>query len=612
MPPWPEPVVCYIARPKHSALLISHDSALKEAPYSVWLATPLFSIRSTLPLSSWPTLAGGSAQLIVSSAFSLVSSQHPLPCLYPPLSHCATSYNVSFKPPHLALHMGLRRSSWFPAASPEGDSSDDDFFFGTSHSDDTRTQSQRNTDPIFPLASIARQSSANSTTVFQPASFLSSDDSSDDDHLFALTPSYRRRKKPRRINTPRSTFIIGGKLGEGAYGTVREGIDEHSLKIVAIKILDTKRLRKLRGGVEAIRREVAIQRKLRRHKNLIELIDAVEAKEKSKIYIILEMANGSTVQQLADRAQDRRLPESQVQNFAFQTLKGLQYMHGKGVVHRDIKPANLMLTASGLLKISDFGVAEFLNEYDKDDNVSKTSGSPAFQAPEIATGALGYSGRKVDVWALGVTIYYLLTGKIPFEADNLYLLFELIGRGEYEEPEWMNEPCKQVLREMLTVDWEKRSGVDQLLKNSWVTRGDQTLTQDEQKERGWIPVKTRQSEILNNLGDYCKTDEQDGPVPQRGPATTASASTASQTSDPFPLNRFSTRGTQSSRGTFPFFDEPPDFSQSDSKGTSAFGHVDDVPEPETANSERANPSTGSVTREDVGTSSSQRLSCTIA
>lgn len=316
----------------------------------------------------------------------------------------------------------------------------------------------------------------------------------------------------------RTAFILGGKLGEGAYAVVREAIDEQSLRIVAVKVLDLRRLRKLRGGIDAIEREVAVQKRLKRHPNLIELIDVVRAPAKARMYIVLEMANGCTVQQLADSTEDHRLPESQVANFAFQTLKGLQYMHGKGVVHRDIKPSNLMLTANGDLKISDFGVAEFLNEYNVDDNVTRTSGSPAFQAPEIATGAPGYSGRKVDVWALGVTIYFLLTGSIPFEADNLLVLFDLIGKGEYDEPEWMNESCASCIRSMLTVDWEKRMSVDELLKHPWVVRGGVELGKEQQAERGWILIPKKDSGILNIVKNMYKSEEVPSPTHVTSPA----------------------------------------------------------------------------------------------
>jgi serine/threonine-protein kinase 11 len=86
-------------------------------------------------------------------------------------------------------------------------------------------------------------------------------------------------------------------------------------------------------------------------------------------------------------------------------VRGLQFLHGEGIVHRDIKPGNLMLTLNGSLKISDFGVAELLQSFDDPSYSPKSQGSPAFQPPEVASGAERFSGVKGDIWAAGITLY---------------------------------------------------------------------------------------------------------------------------------------------------------------------------------------------------------------
>lgn len=265
---------------------------------------------------------------------------------------------------------------------------------------------------------------------------------------------------------------------------------------MAVKILDLRRLRRCRGGLDAIEREVSVLKRLKKHPNLIELIDVVRLPERGKMYIVLEMANGCTVEQLAALA-GGKLPELQVARIVYFVLLALQYMHGKGVVHRDIKPSNVMLTAGGHVKISDFGVAEFLNEYKSEDNVSRTSGSPAFQAPEIARGELGYSGMKVDVWALGVTTYLLLTGHIPFGGDNLIALFDTIAQGLYDEPDSFSPSLKDVIRRMLIVDWRARDSVDDLLKHPWVIKGSQRVSEQQQLEQAWQPIPRKHIRILD-------------------------------------------------------------------------------------------------------------------
>ncbi|PXF43722.1 Serine/threonine-protein kinase STK11 [Gracilariopsis chorda] len=338
----------------------------------------------------------------------------------------------------------------------------------------------RRSAPTSPTGPPAAQSSF-------PFSFDSS--SSDDDF-----PSGPRR--PKFIQSSKTSFLLGEKLGEGAFAVVREGIDQNTLRLVAIKVLDMRRIKKMRGGAAAVVREVRVQKRLKRHPNLIELIDVIRPKHSSKTYIVLELSNGCTVAQLADR-NNGTLPHTQVANYAYQVLRGLHYMHGKGVVHRDIKPANMMLNVNGTLKISDFGVAEFLDEYNQNDNVSRTSGSPAFQAPEIARGDADYSGMKVDVWALGISIFLLITGRIPFQGDNLVQLFENIGRGTFEMPPELPHDIQHVLSQMLTVDWRQRASVGQLLRHPWIVRGSLIHSDSQMEQLGWIKIPAVRANILD-------------------------------------------------------------------------------------------------------------------
>lgn len=326
--------------------------------------------------------------------------------------------------------------------------------------------------------------------------FLSSSSSEDDEVDALFGSSTRSQRPPKPIVGTKSSFILGDKLGEGAYATVKEGIDQSTLRIVAVKILDLRRLKRVRNSSENIKREVAIQKRLKRHPNLIELIDVIRNGGKPKMYIILEMSTGCTLQTLLDTAPNGKLCESQVASFAYQTLFGLQYMHGRGVVHRDIKPANLMVNVDGTLKISDFGVAEFLNEYNPDDNVSRTSGSPVFQAPEIARGDHDYSGSKVDVWALGVTVYMLLSGKTPFNGETLVSLFQNISVGKFDMLSDVSADCKDVISKFLTISWHDRPTVDEMLKHPWIVQGSSTLSDDAKTELGWRPIPKREFGIM--------------------------------------------------------------------------------------------------------------------
>ncbi|KAI0561089.1 Serine/threonine protein kinase [Gracilaria domingensis] len=359
------------------------------------------------------------------------------------------------------------------------------------------------------------------TLAEQPFPFSFDSSSSEDDF-----PSLPRR--PKHIQGSKSSFLLGEKLGEGAFAVVKEGIDQNSLRLVAVKILDMRRIRKMRGGSDAVLREVRIQKRLKRHPNLIELIDVIRPSQSSKTYIVLELANGCTVAELAER-NGGTLPHTQVANYAYQVLRGLHYMHGKGVVHRDIKPANMMMTTNGALKISDFGVAEFLDEYNQDDSVSRTSGSPAFQAPEIARGDDDYSGMKVDVWALGISVFLLVTGRIPFRGENLMQLFENIGVGDFEIPEDLPDDLRDVLGKMLTVDWRERHSVFELLRHPWIVKGSLVLSDAEKEELGWAQIPAVSVNILDAVKRLYGNDEDmvqtstltDEPPPSETPSPVA-------------------------------------------------------------------------------------------
>lgn len=193
-----------------------------------------------------------------------------------------------------------------------------------------------------------------------------------------------------------------------------------------------------------------------------------------------------------------------------QLMRGLSYIHDRNVVHRDIKPANIMLTSRSELKVSDFGVAEFLDKYVVTDSVSRTSGTPAFQAPEIASGAADYSGRKVDVWAAGVTLYYCLTGVIPFEASTLMGMFTKISAGAYAVPPALDAGAADLLSGMLTVDFEDRLSVEAVLAHPWLADDEPVVAPDGSPQPRRVPQPCRASRILNIVSAMYEDDGDDG------------------------------------------------------------------------------------------------------
>jgi serine/threonine-protein kinase 11 len=317
----------------------------------------------------------------------------------------------------------------------------------------------------------------------------------DETHRWIGSQPGARRARPKLV----ANYVIGAKLGEGAYATVREALNTRTLRICAAKVVDTKKLRRLKGGMEGLKREIRVQKTLQRHANLVELLDVHEDAAKERMYLFMEIANGCAVDALLRRGPNGRLPASQVADIIFQACSGLLAMHRRGIVHRDVKPGNMLLNVDGKLKMSDFGVAEFLDRYNIEDNVTRTSGSPAFQAPEIAKGDDEYSGMKVDVWALGVSAYQLLTGSIPFYADNMVDLFATIARGRYAplSDSIVDASGRSAIESMLVLDWRERASVEELLKHPWVARAENPPSEARREDEGWVPVPRKHFSVLD-------------------------------------------------------------------------------------------------------------------
>ncbi|RCN46723.1 kinase domain protein [Ancylostoma caninum] len=209
-------------------------------------------------------------------------------------------------------------------------------------------------------------------------------------------------------------YLFGAKIGEGSYAKVKEVVDETTLVRRAVKIIKHSRLRKIQNGQENVERELRILNKVK-HENVIRLIEVFRREQKNKLYVVLEFCMGS-VQQLLDAAHENRLSDAETHRYFVDLIKGLEYLHSVGIVHKDIKPANLLVSLDYKLKISDFGVAEELSQFQKDDSCQVVQGTPKFQAPELVSGNTeSYSGFASDLWSCGVTLYNMISGLYPFE-----------------------------------------------------------------------------------------------------------------------------------------------------------------------------------------------------
>lgn len=276
---------------------------------------------------------------------------------------------------------------------------------------------------------------------------------------------YQKKKKEIKMV---GKYVMGDVLGEGSYGKVKEVLDSENLCRRAVKILTKRKLRRIPNGEQNVQREIQLLRNLQ-HKNVVALLDVLYNEEKQKMYMIMEYCVGG-LQELVDSAPEKKLPLFQAHRYFSQLISGLEYLHGCRIIHKDIKPGNLLLSLDQILKISDFGVAEQLDLFAVDDTCTTGQGSPAFQPPEIANGHESFSGTKVDIWSCGVTLYNICTGQYPFEGDNIYRLFENIGRGQWLAPDWLYKLDAQLaglILGLLQAEPAKRYSIQQIRCDPW-------------------------------------------------------------------------------------------------------------------------------------------------
>lgn len=286
-------------------------------------------------------------------------------------------------------------------------------------------------------------------------------------------------------------YVMGDLLGEGSYGKVKEMLDSENLCRRAVKILKRRKLRRIPNGEQNVEREINLLKKLH-HKNVISLVDVIYNDEKQKMYLIMEFCVGS-LQVMLESTSHKKFPLHQAHGYFTQLIDGLEYLHSMRIIHKDIKPGNLLLTLEGDLKISDLGVAETIDLFAEDDTCFQGQGSPAFQPPEIANGVETFPGFKVDVWSSGVTLYNITTGSYPFEGDNIYRLFENIGKGDFTIPLEIEEPLKSLLTGMLDKDPNRRFSIQQIRQHPWFLRKPPKLNVTE------VPIPPLQGDSVHKM-----------------------------------------------------------------------------------------------------------------
>ena len=251
-------------------------------------------------------------------------------------------------------------------------------------------------------------------------------------------------------------------LGKGSFGKVYLGLQKLTNRLVAIKCLE-KLYFKDELTKKKILSEVKILKRLLGHPNIIKLLEVFE--NKKYVFFVMEYAaNGDLLKYLKSKG---TLDEEEGKYLFYQIVCGLRYIHRQGIIHRDIKLDNILIDEAFHCKICDFGVSRYMKPHEL---VNEQCGTPAYLAPEIVL-EMGYKGFGADIWSLGVLLFCILTGGMPFKASTIENLHKIIIKGEFEFPENNNlsTEVKELIKGMLVVNPEKRLNIEQVLNHKWMS-----------------------------------------------------------------------------------------------------------------------------------------------
>jgi serine/threonine protein kinase len=261
--------------------------------------------------------------------------------------------------------------------------------------------------------------------------------------------------QPKKIGP----YVFRGTVGEGSFSIVKLVCHEATRRFYAAKVVPKSRISspRLRERFEI---EIRTHRCLH-HPGIVQLYDLL--KDDHNFYVILEFCpNGELFQFIVDQ---NRLSEDDAKPFVIQILEALKYVHSLGISHRDLKPENILVGDFGQMKLSDFGLAWFMGP---DNLVTTPCGSPCYASPECLSG-VAYDGKATDMWSMGVIVFAMLTGQLPWTKRVQSQLFQQIRKGEYVIPSFLSQSARGFLAGLMTVSVPERLTVEQALAHPWLT-----------------------------------------------------------------------------------------------------------------------------------------------
>ncbi|KAI8149196.1 kinase-like domain-containing protein [Fennellomyces sp. T-0311] len=314
-----------------------------------------------------------------------------------------------------------------------------------------------------------------------------------------------RRSLSEIISTNRryvQQYRLLHEIGCGSTGVVYLAVDKKTNVQYAIKELSKSRLQRqqhndflrLAGprpcyglGVTSGQESLGSENKRRRlvpsvneadvlklldHPNIIRLVQTIDDPEGDSIYLVMEMAEKGAIMNIASNTTVKPYSQEKCRSYFGQLVDAIGYLHQQGFVHRDIKPDNLLLTRDDAVKLIDFGSATRSDETSSLPP-STSAGTPAFMAPELLRRGRDRSQQKppataADIWSMGITLYCLSYGHLPFEKPSLLELYEDIQNNSITHPADADSDLSDLLDRMLAKDPARRITIDEIKAHPWM------------------------------------------------------------------------------------------------------------------------------------------------
>lgn len=254
-------------------------------------------------------------------------------------------------------------------------------------------------------------------------------------------------------------YQMKGDIGTGNFSKVKVAMHTLTKERVAVKILDKSKMddrtKRLLSG------EISSMEKLH-HPNIIRLFEVMHSK--SKLFLVMEYAGGGEL--FSRLTSQGKLTENDAKTVFSQILSAIDHMHRHKIIHRDLKAENVFFAEKRVVKVGDFGFS--IKAHGSIDQLDTFCGSPPYAAPELFRDSY-YYGEYVDIWALGILLYFTVTGTMPFRAETVGKLKRKILLGHYTVPSHVSSDCKHLIQSILRLDPQRRISLNDIAQSCWLT-----------------------------------------------------------------------------------------------------------------------------------------------